>query len=306
MNYELEKGIVLKGVGSFYQVLLADGDIKTCQLRGKLRKSETEGVYPGDYVKISAAEAGVGGTMVVEGMIDNVLPRINRLLRPKVANIDQVLIVLAALDPLPDYGLVDKLLVQAECFGIEPAICGNKIDLLNDEERRDFAAGLDTYRQIGYPVFLFSSKTGEGFTDGRLITALKGKISVLAGASGVGKSSILNRLFPGLTLSTGDISNRLGRGKHTTRHVEMLVIDGGGLVADTPGFSLLDIPAGLTEQELGQYYPEFVAKSDQCRFDTCRHDKEPDCAIRDAVEAGEIDAGRYRRYLKILTEIGHK
>ncbi len=283
-------GIVLSNHGGFYEVLLNNGSSQTCHLRGKLRLNDYEGVWAGDRVWISIADDG-------SAMIEGIFPRHNFLLRPRIANVDQVLAVIAINNPPPDLLMIDKLLISAEYQGISPLICINKCDL----DRKHLAETIkETYQSAGYPICVVSAIGGENVDD--LLSLLRGKISLLAGCSGVGKSSLINVLLPDADLETGGVSHRLQRGRHTTRYVSILQLASGGLIADTPGFSLLDLPTDLQPEQLPQLYPEFQLR-DSCRFDGCLHDKEPDCAVKQAVADNEIDSERYRRYIKILTEL---
>lgn len=289
MEQELQ-GIVLSGHGGFYEVLLASGSSQTCHLRGKLRLNDYEGVWAGDRVWISIADDG-------SGMIEGILPRRNFLLRPRIANVDQILAVIAINNPPPDLLLIDKLLIAAEYQGITPLICINKCDL----DKKHLAESIaQVYQSTGYQLCVVSAVRGENIDS--LLGLMRDKTSLLAGCSGVGKSSLINALLPEADLEVGGVSQRLQRGRHTTRYVSILQLSGGGLIADTPGFSLLDLPADLLPEQLPRFYPEFE-RLDSCRFDGCLHDKEPDCAVKQAVEQGKIDAERYRRYLKILNEL---
>lgn len=289
----LSRGTILKGVGGFYDVYLTDSkEIIICKLRGKLRLGE-EGIIAGDYVEVSGNSDG-------QCMIEKIMARKNRLKRPKVANLDQAFLVLAARDPCPDWLLLDKMLVTALFNGIKPLICFNKCDLLDGPALDEISSVLNKYAKGGFTVIYASSKDLSGISP--IYELLKDHISVLAGPSGVGKSSLLNALFPSLGLTVGEVSNRLKRGKHTTRHVEIWPLEHDILVADTPGFSLLDMPTELKAADLCKYYPEFDLEA-SCRFDGCLHDKEPDCAVKEAVENRIIDSERYLRYLKLLNEL---
>lgn len=235
-----------------------------------------------------------------EGMIEEIFPRRNLFLRPKVANVEQAILILAAKDPKPDWLLMDRMLAMAAYNGVRPVICLNKCDLLEKSAQKKLEEDLLPYRKAEFLVLLVSAQTGYGIT--QLKEVLSGKFSVLAGPSGIGKSSLLNTLFPKLDLPTGEISQRLQRGKHTTRHVKIMVLEDHTLVADTPGFSLLDLPQDLNERHLVQAYPDFVGLG-RCRFDGCLHDQEPDCVVKEAVNSGKIAKVRYERYLRLLNEI---
>ena len=283
------EGILLKVYSGFYYVFAADR-VWECSLRGRFRIKGGE-FFPGDRVRILP---GTGNKATIEAVAE----RRNSLVRPVIANVDQALLVFALTAPEPDTNLLDRMLIQAALAGIKPVLVFTKIDKLDLQSNHDFgAAGL--YEGLGYPVFRVSSKTGQGITE--LKQCLPEKVTVLAGPSGVGKSSLLNALAPGLSLKTGDVSRKVSRGRHTTRHVELLVCS-GGLVADTPGFSSLDLPA-MKREDLAWYFPEISLYLGKCRFNSCLHDKEPDCAVKEAVESGKIAAGRYEHYILFLREV---
>jgi ribosome biogenesis GTPase len=231
------------------------------------------------------------------------MPRFNLLSRPKAANITLALIFFAAKNPLPDFLLLDKMLIMCLFHKINPVICFNKWDLLSDTEKEELLKTLSVYRDCGFPLFVFSTfKLGEAES---LMLHLKNQTVVLAGPSGVGKSSFLNALFPALCLPTGNISERLRRGKHTTRCTEMLLMDANALIADTPGFSLLDLPPQIAYNSLASFYPEY-GKLPSCRFDSCVHHKEPGCSVKEALKEGALNINRYNRYLYLLEELQKK
>ncbi len=286
----MKEGIIVKGYGGFFFVL-SDGEIWRCRGSGRLRYEEQH-LLAGDHVQFEPLGAD-------EGVIKKVLPRRNMLIRPPVANVDQAIIVFSLAQPEPDLILLDRLLVLCGYEGIDAVICFNKIDLVSSETASDFAG---IYQKLGYPTVLTSATLGEGIEDLRKL--LKDKISVFAGPSGVGKSSLLNSLEPGLSLKTGEVSRKLRRGRHTTRHVELLSV-GGGLVADTPGFSNLELPQ-MKSTELGLYFPEIRELTAGCRFSDCLHLGEPDCMVKKALADGSLIASRYQNYLKLLSEIMQK
>lgn len=297
-------GTVVSGYGGFYQVWPdAGGAVVNCRGRGRLKKSH-QSILTGDAVWISLLrETGENG---VGGMIEAIAPRRNRLARPHIANIDLTVIVLSWRLPEYDLLLLDRMLLMCRLAGVETALCFNKIDLMLPEERPALAEISAVYTAAGCPVLAVSAAQDE--LDG-LCELLSGRRSVFAGPSGVGKSSLLNRLLPDENAEVGQVSDRLQRGKHTTRYTRLLPLDWdahGGMLADTPGFFVLDAPDAVTEDMLPSLYPEYkrlFAGADGCRFDGCRHDREPGCAVRAAVEAGRLDEGRYQRYLRILHEI---
>jgi ribosome biogenesis GTPase len=282
----MKHGRIIKGIGGFYDVLTAENDVLTCKARGRFRK---EGLVPmvGDLVEISVPDTGYAA-------IDNVLPRKNALVRPPVSNIDQLIIVAAASAPKPDWLLVDKLLLQAHSLGIEPLLLLNK----TDSGDADVVAGFQN-DYAAFETLLVSAKSGDGLD--ALRERLSGRISCFAGQSAVGKSSILNALFPEeLSLETGGLAKKTDRGRHTTRRAELWPLLGGA-VLDTPGFSLLEIDT-LTQQELNESYPEFGDAPQRCRFAGCRHLSEPDCAVKELLGRG-LSKERYARYIEILEEI---
>jgi ribosome biogenesis GTPase len=228
-----------------------------------------------------------------EGRIDTVLPRRNTFVRPPVANLDTLALVVSTAPPRSDPAMADRLTVAAERQKMDVVIIVNKCDIDTGEEwRRRYAAS-------GYPFFAVSAETGEGIVD--LYHSLAGKHIVLAGHSGVGKSSILNALAPELSLRVGNISARTGRGKHTTRHVELLPLPNQCLIADTPGFSVFETGDAefMEPDEIAQYFPEFRKFLGQCRYRGCRHNRDEGCAVSAAAESGEIDAGRRRSYIDL-------
>ena len=278
-----EEGLLLKGVGGFYTVLTPQSEEVTCQARGRFRR---EGLSPvcGDRVLFERQQEGHAAIVEVQ-------PRRNVLLRPQVANIDQIVIVLSVSAPKPDLLLCDKLLLQAAPLGIEPLLALNKCDEADDRAvesiREEYAPH--------YRTLTLSAHTGEGVD--ALRTELEGKVSCFAGQSAVGKSSLLNALLPELHLPVGDLARKTERGRHTTRHVELWPYRGGA-VLDTPGFSLLELSA-LTQETLDGAYREFGYAPARCRFAACSHRTEPDCAVRELVEQGLISRGRYARYVEL-------
>ena len=281
------EGIVIKLYKGYYYVRV-DKTTLTCRLPGKFR-FKNQDIFVGDRVKVKQAE---NDTYV----ICEVFERQNRLLRPPVANVEQAVIVLAAHKPEANLELLDRLLVWAEYEMLNIVICLNKIDLAEERE----LAWLNVYKQAGYTTLLTSTVTRAGLKE--LKELFCGKISVLAGQSGVGKSSLLNALYPKLNLSTGSVSKKTGHGRHTTRHVELIPLDGGGFVADAPGFSNVDLP-DIEPNELSDYFRDFRRFAGECRFDDCMHKREPRCAVKKALESGEISDLRYMNYLRFLNEL---
>lgn len=280
----MEYGLLLKGVGSFYEVLTDSGDTVTCKARGSFRR---EGVTPtvGDRVGIERQEQGYA-------QLASILPRKNVLIRPAVANVDQLMIVVSASVPAPDWMLLDRLIIAASSLGIEPIPVLNKVDtadaLVQDAFRTDYKA----FRTVAV-----SAETGEGIP--ALQALLKNKVTCFAGQSAVGKSSILNRLLPDLHLETGGLSRKTDRGRHTTRHAELWPYMGGA-VLDTPGFSLFETEC-IEQSELDACYPEF-RNAAPCRFAGCMHVTEPECGIKPLLENGELSRSRYERYVEIAKD----
>lgn len=288
MNSE---GVIIKGYNGFYYVW--DGNKEwECSLRGKFRK-KNQTFLPGDRVRFTILDEQ-GNKAVIE----SVMTRQTEMIRPSIANIQQVVIVIAVTDPQPDLWLLDRLLIMAQFQGLTPIICFNKADLLPDDEIKRLETA---YTATRTPVFITSGKQGGGLAG--LKEILKDKISVLAGPSGVGKSSLLNAIEKELCLKTGEISEKLARGKHVTRHVELIRLAAGGFLADTPGFSQIFLPKELKREDLIGFYPEMEEYRLLCKFNTCLHRDEPFCAVREALGKGLIDEGRYERYRVLLEEV---
>lgn len=276
------KGIIIKGIGGFYYVKTADGSVTECRARGIFRKN---GIKPtvGDNVEIENAS------------VVKIYDRRSYLVRPSVANIDNLIIVIATANPSPDLLLTDKLTVAAEASGITPVICINKTDLADSEEIEKI------YKQAGYKVITAAATEFVGAK--ALEEVVKGKISAFAGLSGVGKSSILN-LLSNENAETGEVS-RINRGKHTTRHVELFEIDKDTFILDTPGFSSLALSdiCDVRAPELFRYYPEFAECANNCRFKGCSHINEPDCAVKALVSDGRAAISRYESYKELYEHL---
>ncbi len=281
----MPNGIILKGIGGFYYVLSGE-TIYECKARGIFRKNRIVPL-PGDRVTISINEDKNTGNL------DEIHPRDIELVRPAVSNVNQVVVTVAAHSPVPDLLLLDKLLVTAGKDNITAVVCINKIDLGQHEDYRKI---VDTYEYAGYTVIQSSSKTGEGQKD--LKEALIGRITVFAGQSGVGKSTLINNIMESSVMETGIISIRNDRGKHTTRHAELIPLKDGGFLVDTPGFSSFEL-LGMDPAFLQRFYPEFQSFEGKCRFSGCAHVNEPDCAVKEAVESGTINPDRYSRYIEL-------
>lgn len=280
-------GQIVKALSGFYYVETGEDQPVPCRGRGKLRHQKLTPLV-GDRVEISRLDDGTG-------MVDAVLPRKNQFRRPMVANIDQMVIIASGAIPVTDPFLIDRMAAMAEWKGCQVLICFNKCDL----ERVEELAAL--YRQAGFPTLQVSAETGEGIPD--LAAAISGKVSAFTGNSGVGKSSILNALQPGFGLRVGEVSERLGRGRHTTRHVELFPV-AGGLVADTPGFSSFDVEQmePIPKEELARAFREFSPYVELCRFQGCAHVKERGCAVREAVTGGKIASSRHKSYVRLYEQ----
>lgn len=284
------KGLIIKGIGGFYYVKTADNII---QAKGRgIFKKEGITLAVGDMVEIEILDDG-------DGIINEIAPRKNHFIRPPIANIDSFIVVFAAAKPKPNFSVIDKFLIVAEQNGIEPIICLNKCDLVSDEELDEIEA---IYQDV-YPIIRTSSKTGKGID--QLLQEIQHKKVALAGPSGVGKSTITNLMIPEANMETGTVSKKTDRGRHTTRHVEIFEAAGGGMVFDTPGFTSFDI-LEAEEDELADFYPEIAKFKGQCKFDNCRHIKEPDCKVRNAVADGLISKTRYTSYLANMEELKNR
>jgi len=286
----MPEGKIIKALSGFYYVL-SGNEIVQCRGRGVFRKNKITPLV-GDEVVYQAENDK-------EGYILEVKERKNELIRPPVANVDQAILVFSAVEPDFSTTLLDRFLVLVEFNDIKPIICITKMDLTNEEQNESIRNFVSDYQKAGYDCLLTSSETEEGIKE--LFPYLKGEISVFAGQSGVGKSSLLNTLRPELDLKTNDISSHLGRGKHTTRHVELIEI-GNGLVADTPGFSSLEF-TNIEMEDLNFCFPEIKRISDDCKFRGCLHIAEPKCAVKVAVDDGEIPLYRYEHYKAFMQEI---
>ena len=284
------EGIITKGVGGNYYVDIGNKIIE-CRARGLFRLKNIKPLV-GDSVLIRITEEDENS-----GYIEEIKDRINEIKRPPVANAQQLLIIFAVKNPEPSFLLLDKLLIAAEVNNLKPVICFNKADLADEEQKENI---LNILKNTGYKI-IFTSKYNEDSLI-ELKNILKDKLNVFSGPSGVGKSSIMNAVQPDFILKTGEISEKLKRGKHTTRHAEIYKLSFGGYAVDTPGFSSFELE-GIDEYDLKNYYPEIVKYDEGCKFLDCLHNKEPNCAIKEAVSNNLISQTRYNNYIKLLEQI---
>ncbi len=285
------QGKIIKGISGFYYVHITGSGVYECKAKGIFRNRKVKPLV-GDVVRVDILDEAEK-----EGNIAEILPRKNTLIRPAVANIDQAILIFAAAEPKPDWSLLDRLLVVMRYQQIPAAICFNKADLLEEEQKREMAS---VYGGCGCPVIFTSAREGSGLKG--LFGLAKGKTNAVAGPSGVGKSSLTNLLQQEVCMETGELSKKIKRGKNTTRHAQLIHVAGDTYIMDTPGFSALDIP-GLTKEELWKYYPEFQSYEPQCRFQGCSHIHEPDCGVKQALAAGEIPARRYENYVSLYESL---
>lgn len=284
------EGIITKGVGGNYYVDIGNKIIE-CRARGLFRLKNIKPLV-GDFCFIRITEEDEN-----TGYIEEIKERTNEIKRPPVANVQQLVIIFSIKNPQPSFLLLDKLLIAAKSNNLQPVICINKSDLVNEEEKENI---ISIFKNTGYKI-IFTSKYDEDSLR-NLKDILKDKLNVFSGPSGVGKSSLMNAIEPGFYLEIGEISEKSKRGKHTTRHAEIFKLSFGGYVVDTPGFSSFELE-GIDEYSLKNYYPEIVKYDEGCKFLDCLHYKEPDCVIKEAVNNGLISEARYNNYIKLLEQI---
>ena len=284
-------GKIIKGIAGFYYIHDGHDKVYACKAKGVFRN---RGIKPvvGDNVEFTVLDE-----TALEGNIDKILPRKNVLIRPASANVDQALVVFAITQPDPNFNLLDRFLIMMLAQDIPVTICFNKTDLENGAKQQEYRS---IYEQAGYPVMFVSTYEKSGVEAVR--DYLRGKTTILAGPSGVGKSSLTNLLQPEAAMETGSISEKIKRGRHTTRHSELFSIGNDTYLMDTPGFSTLYLE-GWEKEDLKYYYPEFEAYFEHCRFNGCNHLSEPDCAVKEAVAAGEISSERYENYKLFYEEL---
>ncbi len=287
-------GIIVKGIAGFYYIQTEEYGLVECKAKGVFRKEQIKPLV-GDFVVITILDH-----VLKKGIIDEIKPRKNTLIRPAVANVDQALVVFAITKPAPNYNLLDRFLIMMEQLEIPVVICFNKMDLVSNEEMEQV---YEIYKNANCKVIFSSTKEEKGL--GKLKDALAHKITTIAGPSGVGKSSLINLLQSEIQMETGEISTKIDRGKHTTRHSELLMIDESSFIMDTPGFSSLGL-IELEKEDLSRYYSEFEEYESMCKFQGCTHTHEPSCRVKDAVAVGEISQVRYDNYVLLYKELKDK
>ena len=288
------QGKIIKGIAGFYYIYAEDGNVYECKAKGIFRKDNFKPLV-GDNVEIT-----VLNEEEKEGSVTSILPRRNSLIRPAVANVDQAFLLFAMENPKPNFLLLDRFLIMMEQQEIPAVICFNKKDVGDKDEMEKL---YEIYTGCGYRLVLSSTYEGEGMDEIREI--LNGKTTVVAGPSGVGKSSITNCMQGEVQMETGEISKKLKRGKHTTRHSQVIPVEKNTFLVDTPGFSSLYL-TDMKEEELRDYFPEFVMYEPQCRFQGCMHIHEPGCAVKEALSEGKISQQRYDNYLALYEELKEK
>lgn len=287
-------GKIIKGISGFYYVYVEGAGLYECKAKGAFRKQKIKPLV-GDNVEIAVIDEANK-----LGNVEKILPRKNELIRPAVSNIDMALVIFASAKPDPNFNLLDRFLCMMEYQKVPVTICFNKIDLVDQEKLKEYSG---IYEPAGYNVIFTCTKTKEGL--GSIRSLLEGKTTTVAGPSGVGKSSIINCLQSDITMETGTISEKIERGKHTTRHSEIIPVSHDTYIMDTPGFSSMDVP-GFEKEDLWTCYPEFVRHEPYCRFNGCSHINEPDCGVKAAVEDGEISPVRYENYKLLYEELKNR
>ena len=285
------QGKIVKGISGFYYVHVVESGIYECKAKGIFRQQKMKPLVGDDVeIDIISEEKKTGNVAAI-------LPRKNALIRPAVANVDQALLIFAAASPNPNFNLLDRFLVMMERQDVPVILCFNKCDLITEEQQQEIAS---IYEASGCKILFVSAKKELGLN--ALQEILEGKTTTVAGPSGVGKSSLINLLAPEACMETGEISKKIERGRHTTRHAELIQLKGDGYIMDTPGFSSLYLPE-MEKEELQDCYPEFAAFEPYCRFQGCSHISEPDCGVKEALSEGKIHPVRYENYCQLYGEL---
>lgn len=288
------QGKIVRGIAGFYYVHVPGQGILECKAKGVFRNRKEKPLV-GDNVEVQLLD---GEKQI--GNVERILPRQNALIRPAVANVDQAIVIFAVSYPKPNLNLLDRFLLMMKTQGIPVGICFNKMDMVQEDEVQDMIL---QYRDSGVQVYQTSTYRQEGLD--ALQEDLLEKTTVLAGPSGTGKSSVINAIFPDAKMETGQISEKIKRGKHTTRHSELFSLGGNTYLMDTPGFTSLSLP-DLEKEELRDYYEEFIPYQNACRFLGCVHVHEPDCAVKEALDQGKISRNRYDNYKQFFEELSQK
>lgn len=285
------QGKIMKGIAGFYYVHVIGAGVYECKAKGIFRKEKIKPLV-GDNVEID-----IISEEEKTGNISRILERKNELIRPAVANIDQAMVIFAAAKPKPNFNLLDRFLIMMEQQQVDTVICFNKQDLATEEELQKLE---ETYQKCGYHILFTSAKKEEGLEEVKKV--LEGKTTTVAGPSGVGKSSLINLIQPEIEMETGNISEKIERGKHTTRHSQLIHVKNNTYIMDTPGFSSLYL-MGFEKEELKEYFKEFKEYEPECRFLGCSHIHEPDCGVKQALEEGKISRIRYENYVAMYEEL---
>lgn len=285
------QGKIIKGIAGFYYIHAENGQVYECKAKGAFRKQKIKPLV-GDMVHIAVLDEAEH-----LGNVEEILPRKNELIRPAVANIDMALVIFAAAKPEPNFNLLDRFLCMMEFQNVPVTICFNKTDLVDEEKIEEYRR---IYEPAGYRLMSTCTRTGEGVDAVKAL--LHGKTTTVAGPSGVGKSSLINALQSDVQMQTGVISDKIDRGKHTTRHSEIVPVMEDSYIMDTPGFSSMDVP-GFEKEDLWTCFPEFREYEPYCKFQGCSHINEPDCGVKEALAEGKISSVRYENYKLLYEEL---